>query len=1015
MDDNNEKQYHGFYKGLVVQNNDPARAGRIKIFIPSIMSNVIEKEKLTNEDTKEYIDFKNLFSDGTDAFKDKKALTFLKNNLLWARQMSPLLGTGSGVTYRHQDNLNTTSDSNNREEFPDNKKMEGYPLSIPPFFQPGGHQGIEPAITGNKNLKDVPTIRTDLDNKSFAPELGSGQAKGIFSIPSVNAYVWVFFDGGDYDKPVYFGYDHSDDQWRGMYEADQKGHRGDSYPNIYENGKTDEIEKDSILLRNKIIFNFKSGRLLFDETDYKQRIQLSYRNGSNFEFDPTGYKLYVQGKGSELVNGNKFLTVNGDYIGRIKRNSNITIDKDLDLRVGSRNEETYREARRVYLDRSKMLHNFRKKRTAGPIQEPEDVDYYKPVPFNYLLGIHSPLDPGSEARIHNLSLYNSAANNKTNILLPGTPLYTPATFNRIYSSSASVRGQLAPTPDCSFTFANTHLGISETSRNMPAFLLDSYDGNIVSSDYNYNNSKFRVGLGDPRMPINAKSKSNKLYKQRHWLFKTNPKKSTGSPLAFNRKNRISRVDMRDQQNKSPASAGGIYEDNPKTSKEDRAQELVKLNIQLDKILAEDETGGDARFEVTRDAYFDVGVITNDFPAIRVDPEGGLVFAGVHTTASGGSNVYKSTPIYEETQNSSNIPVGNVGFNFGNSFSTTVGSGGITFKTTGVVECNGIATRLSGTHSLELTTGGNARLTAGRSLIISADTICMKQSNDMQLGIGGSMGIENNLTVAGSTILNGETYVQHITAPVEMQVTEQISNLQARTKSTEHVAYFPEGMVIGKLSTQDCQAIVAAAESGSGSVSIRAWTDTDGSAKLGEPPSYKYSMELDEYIIEPGTGYNDITDTNRSGDRRNSKLLNDDGLPTTSWKLQNDNWVQIAGKSSNSVPIFGTDRLTSIEVEMHSHQFKNLPLSLRTSHEDVCLEASDVESYADIKSIRKGNKHGKVLVKDYGDSERHKNIMKHLENSRDLKTTTSNEIKKAQLRGTALPSMMDEVQNKVNIS
>jgi len=41
------------------------------------------------------------------------------------------------------------------------------------------------------------------------------------------------------------------------------------------------------------------------------------------------------------------------------------------------------------------------------------------------------------------------------------------------------------------------------------------------------------------------------------------------------------------------------------------------------------------------------------------------------------------------------------------------------------------------------------------------------------------------------------------------------------------------------------------------------------------------------------------------------------------------------------------------MEIHAHQFKNIPLSLRATPEDVIKEARDVEAYANVRGIPKG--------------------------------------------------------------
>jgi len=60
----------------------------------------------------------------------------------------------------------------------------------------------------------------------------------------------------------------------------------------------------------------------------------------------------------------------------------------------------------------------------------------------------------------------------------------------------------------------------------------------------------------------------------------------------------------------------------------------------------------------------------------------------------------------------------------------------------------------------------------------------------------------------------------------------------------------------------------------------------------------------------------------------------------------------------------------VELEAHAHQFKNLPLSLRSTPQDVIAEARDMENYPEVRGISKGSRPAKVLVKKYGESRSH---------------------------------------------
>ena len=76
-----EKKYFGNYLGIVVQNNDPSKQGRVKIFIPHLGPSVYEKwtqPSIDNDNKPEDKHFKfigkNIDSDLTDIIDDLKLL-----------------------------------------------------------------------------------------------------------------------------------------------------------------------------------------------------------------------------------------------------------------------------------------------------------------------------------------------------------------------------------------------------------------------------------------------------------------------------------------------------------------------------------------------------------------------------------------------------------------------------------------------------------------------------------------------------------------------------------------------------------------------------------------------------------------------------------------------------------------------------------------------------------------------------------------------------------------------------
>ncbi len=902
------KKYNGFYLGYVIQNNDPDRGGKVKVFIPSLMPTLADvSDNIDGDDKDVKIDFKDFSTLSTEAIKN------LKNTLPWARQISPLIGTGSSTSYNTNQHLVTTVDNPiHRIDFAQKIKDGNEPVTEP--RSPGATLQQENFILSAGNIKsesDIPaTPTTDPDNNRLVPELYSNQSKGMFSIPSVGSLVWVFFENGEWDLPVYFGYHYSSAAWREVYGSDEKGSRGIDYPNNFENTKKEGEQ----LIREKITFNSRAGALTFTGTDYFAKINLSHQQGSFIQMDNSGYKQMIYGKDSSFTLGDEFKTVKGDVINRVYKDYNIVCDQSFTIRSGSRKYETYEKAKDVIAKRAAVLSKFKTERTDG-LQ-------------SAVFGTHKTKQDTSQRR-PNPNLYNRGGAAKVSPALKSVPTKTPKE-------------------------------IAEKDKNSSTGLT------IPPNTADYRNIS-RLGVKDKTGLENGEITPQRV-----------------SPITWDEGNyaryagivgwdRRSRSDIK----KSLSTAGGSFNPTKGTSIEEVKQKLIEVGKELDETLKSEGDGGDCRIEITKDYYMRVGAVNNDFPAVRVDPVGGIVLAGVFQGDRGPSSIYRETNLVEYTGNDSNFPCGNYTISCGNKFAVDAGTGGVVLKTVGVTEIAGVATKVSGLHLIELTTAGSISLDAGKSLTITADILSLRQSKNKQMALGGSVGVENNITVGGSAIVNGELYLQHVTAPAEIQTTDQTFQLKGWTKTTDTVGSIPEGRVVAKLTEQDCIDIVNIAAGYSGQpqqpstlgelfVRVKAW-NPNGVA-YGIPPQYQYNPSTDEYVEKPGTGF-------RGSDRE---------LPET---VQDEN---------EDVPIDGTNRVTSIELEAHAHQFKNLPLSLRATPEDVIKEARDVEAYPEVRGIHKGSRPAKILVKKYGESKKAKKINSYLAKAKQ--TINNNNVSRPEITG-----------------
>lgn len=912
------KKYNGFYLGYVIQNNDPDRAGKVKIYIPTLMPALIEKpDKISEDNDHVKIDFKDLST------IESEIIQKLKYDLPWARQLSPLIGSGCNTIYNNDKHLITTVDNPiHRIDFAERLKSGEIPKKEPAM--PGSTlQQISHIIPGGHSIHESETPpatpSTDPDNDKVIPELYSNELKGIFSIPSVGALVWVFFENGEWDLPVYFGYHYGATAWKQIYGAENQNHRGVDYPNKFENneaGDEDEVEE---LIREKIIFNSKAGSLSFTGTDYFSKINLSHQQGTFLQMDNTGYKQMIYGKSTIINSGDEFKTTKGDSNNRYNKNYNLICDQSLTIRTGSRRYGVYEKASQIIAKRAAVLANFKINRTAGIV--------------DFTFGTHL-ATPDHVPRVPNPNLYSRNAREKRAPALYSVPTKTPQQVKAIDNQSS--KGMVIP--------PNTA---------------------------DYDNLK-RLGLRG-RNKTGLKGGEISPYKV--------------APVTWNLTQYVKYANIAgwDRRSaglvrKSRSTAGGAWRVVPGTTIPEVRNKLIEVNKELDEILKLEGDGGDQHIEITKDYFVRVGAVNNTFPAVRVDPIGGIVLAGVVQGDTGPSSIYRETNLVEYTGNDSNFPCGNHTISCGNKFAVDSGAGGIVLKTTGVSEIAGVATKISGLHLIELTTSGNISLDASRSLTITADILSLRQRNNKQIALGGSVGVENNITVGGSAIVNGELYLQHVTAPAEIQTTDQTYNIKGWTHSNQAVGYIPEGRIIVRLTKDLCYKICRhggvrirdtdkenngdeqfefrGGEPDGEDVLLPAYNDVGG-FRLGVKPEYRYDATLDEYVEKPNTGF---------GSNRNEYT------PGKVPDPENPPW---GGSGANAVPLQGTDRITAVELETHAHQFKNLPLSLRATPEDVIKEARDVEAYPEVRGIHKGSRPAKILVKKYGESKKAKEINKYL--------------------------------------
>lgn len=333
-----KKEYLGNYLGIVVQNNDPSKQGRVKIYVPSVSSTVYDKwykpelddnGKLQQTDKTFSFIGRNVNSDLTDI------IDTLKEKLPWAKCAAPLVGASSSGRYNAHLETGSVSDSSKIEtttkdtstaftKYGLNSDGIGEkPARIYEVKELEVHDAYHNNTDGEDNSKPGSPNKINKLSYQYKPSSYSNQAKGSFSIPNVGSHVWVFFENGDPMNPVYFASSFGEQDWKQIYDSDET--HGVDYPGAYENKSTLDdptYNHNTETYRNKYVLSQKGGAIEIVNTDGRENIKLTHYSGSFKEFNNESNIEFAVNQDQKLVQGDQFLTVNG--------HQNLYTELDLD-------------------------------------------------------------------------------------------------------------------------------------------------------------------------------------------------------------------------------------------------------------------------------------------------------------------------------------------------------------------------------------------------------------------------------------------------------------------------------------------------------------------------------------------------------------------------------------------------------------------------------------------------------------------------------------------------------------
>ena len=227
---------------------------------------------------------------------------------------------------------------------------------------------------------------------------------------------------------------------------------------------------------------------------------------------------------------------------------------------------------------------------------------------------------------------------------------------------------------------------------------------------------------------------------------------------------------------NPATEGGIFEPTPGRQPEDFVRDIPKL--QKEKLTELEgkfgggvtNQGGDDQDFTFRNKAIMVGGEVNDYPSIRTVQDGRSTPSRVIVGPQAGAFVEIGAVPHVEEVNNSYFPVGNYTIHAGNKYNINAGSGGVDIKTSGPVEVGGTTYKLAA-NKVDIQSSAGVNITSENLVeLISLKNISLRSNKQVLVEPG--LGVKNNVIIGGSTYTEGETYLHHVTAPTEIQQTEQ---------------------------------------------------------------------------------------------------------------------------------------------------------------------------------------------------------------------------------------------------
>lgn len=663
------KKYYGNHLGIVIQNNDPDKAGKIKVFVPHISSTIYNNWIKKSENKALKFIGNNIDEDLTEILDDLKRIT------PWADCAAPLVGESASGRFNNFNLTGSVSDSNFLDTVTSaTSALTGEGAAPSNFYD----ETIRVSDAFNDASMNV--NRPNPLSYEYKPNGYSNEAKGAFCIPSVGAHVWVFFREGNPNFPVYFAASFGQSDWQGIYESQNEP--GLDYPGTYENKNASITEYNNNVdaYRNKYVINQKGGTLEFVNSDLNEKVRLTHYSGSFKEMNnQTSVELNSKNKQGLTLN-DSYDTVRGFRNEFTGKNLDEIVYRDKYKKVGSLNEEYFKKWKDVVSGIQEFKQLFEIKRTNdNSVKNAEDVTILK-----------------------------------RNSLLQERD----GTFDTFPVTDGSTSYQ---------ALANT----------------DSEPGvgyNLITNS----NGDGPSGMNDAK---STAASTNQAPTVGRWPGQSNKQFINGSGKSLSTQEGTWAVDER--------------KNNLKKLIEASLPELTKIEQELG-------IGGSEITQITKHKVETIGMLMNDFGSIRMDDIGKLLSNEVLVDDNGVYVNKVESPLVEYVH-VQDLPGGNYTLNVCNRYNVMVGAGGLNLKSYGPTNITGTITNLAG-EQVNIASENEVNIDA-KTVNISAEILRLRNKRQRQILIDDNLGVNKNVVIGGGLHVEGETFLQHVTAPKEWQRTE----------------------------------------------------------------------------------------------------------------------------------------------------------------------------------------------------------------------------------------------------